>query len=140
MLHQVHWKARVRFLKDKLHKQEFVKMNAITNSYPPFGIIGLGGEANLTLEYVAAHEANFWSFDRTTATGQSKIDLATSSDNVGNGKTSAARQRRDLENGTISAAVVARTWPEISSFGGRSCPLGQLNKLVCGQGLRLWRL
>ena len=92
------------------------------------------------LEAVASPEANFWSFERKIATTQHKFDLATASNKSGDGKTSAAKQRCDVENGTMSTAVVAQTWSEISSFGGRSCPLGQLKKLVCGQGFRIWRL
>ena len=63
--------------------------------------------SNSSLMAIAAPEANFWSFDRMTATEKHKIDLATASDNSDNGITSAAKQRRNVENGTMSAAVVA---------------------------------
>ena len=84
------------------------------------------GAPNLSLEAVAAPEVNFWSFGRTTSTAQHKLDLATARNNSGNGKTSVAKQRRDIENGTMSAAVVAQTLTEISSYGGRGFPSGHL--------------
>ena len=98
------------------------------------------GAANSSLEAVTAPEADFWYFGRKTATAQHKLDLETASDKSGDDKTSAARQIRNVENGTMSAAVVVQTWPEIYFFGGRSFPLGQLKKLACDQGFRIWRL
>ena len=61
----------------------------------------------MLLDAVVAPETDLWYFDRTTATAQHKLDLDTSSDNIGDGKTSAAEEIRNVENGTMSAAVVA---------------------------------